>query len=151
MIQFTLKCDQDHRFDSWFKSAAAFDALAQAGHISCAICGSFEVTKSMMAPRVSTGKAAVVAEPKATGDAPVPVLSEPKSEIEIAISALRKKVEASSDYVGADFVKEARAMHSGEKPERSIYGEARLDQARELAEEGVQLMPLPFRPKRSTQ
>ncbi|NOR32875.1 MAG: DUF1178 family protein [Sulfitobacter sp.] len=151
MIQFTLKCDQDHRFDSWFKSAAAFDALAQAGHISCAVCGSSQVTKGMMAPRVSTGKTSVEGAPEAKDNPPVPMLSEPDGEIEKAIKALRKKVEASSDYVGADFVKEARAMHTGEKPERSIYGEARLDQAKELAEEGVQLMALPFRPKRSTQ
>ncbi|MBW4962157.1 DUF1178 family protein [Sulfitobacter sp. CW3] len=151
MIQFTLKCDQDHRFDSWFKSAAAFDALAQAGHISCAVCGSSQVTKGMMAPRVSTGKTSLEVAPEAKDNAPVPMLSEPDGEIEKAIKALRKKVEASSDYVGADFVKEARAMHTGEKPERSIYGEARLDQAKELAEEGVQLMALPFRPKRSTQ
>lgn len=151
MIQFTLKCDQDHRFDSWFKSAAAFDALAQAGHISCAVCGSSQVTKGMMAPRVSTGKTSAEVAPEAKDNAPVPMLSEPDGEIEKAIKALRKKVEASSDYVGADFVKEARAMHTGEKPERSIYGEARLDQAKELAEEGVQLMALPFRPKRSTQ
>jgi hypothetical protein len=151
MIQFTLKCDQDHRFDSWFKSAAAFDALAQAGHISCAVCGSSQVTKGMMAPRVSTGKTSVEVAPETKDNAPVPMLSEPDGEIEKAIKALRNKVEASSDYVGADFVKEARAMHTGEKPERSIYGEARLDQAKELAEEGVQLMALPFRPKRSTQ
>ncbi|MFT6089484.1 DUF1178 family protein [Sulfitobacter sp.] len=151
MIQFTLKCDQDHRFDSWFKSAAAFDVLAQAGHISCAVCGSSQVTKGMMAPRVSTGKTSVEGAPEAKDNAPVPMLSEPDGEIEKAIKALRKTVEASSDYVGADFVKEARAMHAGEKPERSIYGEARLDQAKELAEEGVQLMALPFRPKRSTQ
>jgi len=151
MIQFTLKCDQDHRFDSWFKSAAAFDALAQAGHISCAVCGSSQVTKGMMAPRVSTGKSQIEVEPTVKDTAPTPVLSEPKGEAEAAIKALREKVEATSDYVGADFVKEARAMHAGDAPERSIYGEARLDQAKELVEEGVQLMPLPFRPKRSTQ
>jgi hypothetical protein len=151
MIQFTLKCDQDHRFDSWFKSAAAFDALAQAGHISCAVCGSSQVTKGMMAPRVSTGKSQVEVEPVAKDTAPTPVLSEPKGEVEAAIKALREKVEATSDYVGADFVRQARAMHAGDAPERSIYGEARLDQAKELVEEGVQLMPLPFRPKRSTQ
>jgi len=151
MIQFTLKCDQDHRFDSWFKSAAAFDALAQAGHISCAVCGSSQVSKGMMAPRVSTGKSQIEVEPVVKDAAPTPVLSEPKGEVEAAIKALREKVEATSDYVGADFVRQARAMHAGDAPERSIYGEARLDQAKELVEEGVQLMPLPFRPKRSTQ
>ena len=54
MIKFSLKCDQDHQFESWFKSAAAFDALAQAGHLTCALCGSTKVTKGMMAPRVTT-------------------------------------------------------------------------------------------------
>ena len=56
MIKFSLKCDQDHQFESWFKSAAAFDALAQAGHLTCALCGSTKVTKGMMAPRVTTGE-----------------------------------------------------------------------------------------------
>lgn len=151
MIQFTLKCDQDHRFDSWFKSAAAFDALAQAGHIACAVCGSSKVAKSMMAPRVSTGKRHWADPSEPAGDAPIPVLSEPQSDVEKAISALRKKIEATSEYVGTDFAKQARAMHAGEAPERSIYGEARLDQAKALIEEGVPLMPLPFRSKRSTQ
>lgn len=50
MIKFSLKCDQDHQFESWFKSAAAYDALAQAGHLTCALCGSTKVTKGMMAP-----------------------------------------------------------------------------------------------------
>ena len=146
MIQFTLKCDQGHRFDSWFKSASAFDALVAAGHVTCAVCGSSKVGKAIMAPRISTAKGAAAPE-----DQQVPVLSRPQTDVEKAISALRKKVEASSDYVGADFAKEARAMHAGEKPERSIYGEARPDQVRALVEDGVPLMPLPFRPKRSTQ
>jgi hypothetical protein len=151
MIQFTLKCDKDHRFDSWFKSAAAFDALAQAGHLSCAVCGSSSVSKGIMAPRVTTGKQDAPQKPDVSKSTSMAVLSEPQTEVEKAISALRKKVEASSEYVGTDFVKQARAMHAGEVPERSIYGEARLDQAKALADEGVRLMPLPFRPKRSTQ
>ena len=68
--------------------------------------------------------------------------------MERAVEELRQKVEANSDYVGKDFAKEARAMHDGEKPERAIYGEARLDQAKALAEDGVPVMPLPFRPKK---
>lgn len=146
MIQFTLKCDQDHRFDSWFKSAAAFEVLLASGHVTCAVCGSSKVGKAIMAPRISTAKTAATPEDKS-----VPVLSKPQTDVEKAINALRKKVEASSDYVGADFAREARAMHAGEKPERSIYGEARPDQVRALVEDGVPLMPLPFRPKRSTQ
>ncbi len=151
MIQFTLKCDQDHNFDSWFKSAAAFEALSQAGHLSCSVCGSSSVRKGIMAPRVTLGRKDAPQKSDTPEKTSVPVLSEPQNDVEKAISALRKKVETSSEYVGADFVKQARAMHSGEVPERSIYGEARLDQAKALVEEGVRLMPLPFRPKRSTQ
>ncbi|WP_297772200.1 DUF1178 family protein, partial [uncultured Roseovarius sp.] len=52
MIQFSLRCDADHQFDSWFQSADAFDTLQKAGMISCAICGSKSVEKALMAPRV---------------------------------------------------------------------------------------------------
>ncbi len=139
MIQYTLKCDDGHQSQSWFKSAAAYDALERAGHLSCAICGSVKVTKALMAPRVR-----IAGEDTAQT---APVLHEPASDVEKAMIELRKKVEETSDYVGDSFAQEARAMHLGEKPERSIYGEARLDQAKELIEDGVPLMPLPFKPK----
>ena len=134
MIKFSLKCDQDHQFESWFKSAAAFDALAQAGHLTCALCGSTKVTN----------------EGDQKPDAAVPVLSKPQSALEEALKALREKVETSSEYVGDDFVREARAIHIGDAPDRSIYGEARLDEAVALIEEGIPLTPLPFRAKRTT-
>ncbi|MCX7561188.1 DUF1178 family protein [Sulfitobacter sp. F26204] len=139
MIQYTLKCEANHNTTSWFKSADAYDALEKSGHLSCAVCGSSQVTKALMAPRVRGSEEHETPQ--------VPVLSEPAGESEQAIAAMRKKVEETSDYVGDSFVKEARAMHAGEKPQRSIYGEARLDQAKALLDEGVPLMPLPFRPK----
>ena len=39
-------------------------------------------------------------------------------------------------------------MHNGEAPERAIYGEARLDEAKKLLEDGVPVAPLPFLPNR---
>jgi len=87
----------------------------------------------------------------AARDEPVPVLSEPRSDAERAIAELRRKVEENSDYVGTSFAKEARAIHAGEVPERSIYGEAKPHEARALMEEGIPLLPLPFRPKRKVQ
>jgi len=151
MIRYALKCEAGHGFDSWFQSATAYDSLARAGHLSCAVCGSSDVSKSLMAPRVTSGEAPEQQTVPAKTDKPadtVPVLSKPQSEVEKALATLRRKVEESSDYVGKNFVKEARDMHEGRSPERSIYGEARLDQARALIEEGVPLMPLPFKPKR---
>lgn len=78
------------------------------------------------------------------------MLSRPSGKVEQAIAELRRKVEENSDYVGDSFVQEARAMHLGEAPERAIHGEAKLEEARELLEEGVPVMPLPFRPGRKS-
>ena len=171
MIQYSLKCADGHEFDSWFQSAAAFNKLAAAGMVSCAVCGGTSVEKAVMAPRVRPGRKAVsgVGEPEpqaaapadpASAPAPHPVpasapagpgmLSRPSGKVEQAIAELRRKVEENSDYVGDSFVQEARAMHLGEAPERAIHGEAKLEEARELLEEGVPVMPLPFRPGRKS-
>lgn len=132
MIRYTLKCDRDHTFDSWFQSADAFDKLAKAGMVACAECGSSSVEKSLMAPAVTT-------------DRP---LSAPKDPREAALTKMREEVEKNSEYVGLSFAKEARAMHAGDTPERSIYGEAKPEEAKALIEEGVPVLPLPFKPRK---
>lgn len=144
MIQFSLRCDRDHRFDSWFQSAAAFDKLTAAGMIACAVCGSTAVEKALMAPSVRAGRDEPAA-PRPPGP-----LSAPASPAEQAMAELRRRIEASSEYVGADFVREARDIHEGNAPARSIHGEARTDEARQLIEDGVPVAPLPFRPGRKT-
>ena len=125
MIQFSLKCDMDHRFDSWFQSADAFDTLHGKGLVTCAVCGSSAVDKAMMAPRVSKGQARP--------------LSTPATAAEQALADLRRRIEAESDYVGSDFAREARRIHEGKAEARSIHGEARA-----LIEDGVSVVPLPF-------
>lgn len=145
MIQYALKCQDGHGFESWFKSADAFDALAKAGHLSCAVCGSPEVSKAIMAPRVAAPREAA---PPPPAEAKAPAPRAPEEALARALSELRRRVEANSDYVGRRFAQEARAMHLGDKPERAIYGEARPEEARQLLEEGVPLLPLPFTPKK---
>ena len=150
MINYTLKCANDHRFDSWFQSADAFEKLKAAGMVTCAVCGETHVEKAMMAPRVrpARSKAAKPAEQPA---APTPApLTEPAYEAEAALTNLRKQVEDNSDYVGKDFATEARAMHEGTAPERAIYGEAKLEDAKALIEDGVPVAPLPFNIGRKT-
>ena len=73
-----------------------------------------------------------------------------ESPIEAALAALRRQVEETSEYVGLNFAAEARAMHEGRVPERSIYGEAKADEARRLVEDGIPVAPLPFVPARKT-
>lgn len=136
MIRFTLVCDQDHSFDSWFQSADAFDKLKASGMVTCAVCGSAKVEKALMAPAVRPARNAAPDRP----------LSTPRTEVEQALAAIRRHVEENSDYVGMNFAAEARAMHAGEKPDRAIHGEARLEDARALVEEGIPVAPLPFLP-----
>ncbi len=138
MIRYALKCSDGHAFDSWFQSAAAYEKLAAAGMISCAVCGGADVEKAIMAPRVSAG------------DLPSRPLSRPANTAEAAMIELRRKVEENADYVGLSFAAEARAIHEGSAPERAIYGEARVDEARKLIEDGVKVAPLPFRTRRKT-
>ena len=142
MIRYSLKCDNEHVFESWFASTTAFDALEAAGHLSCPMCGSPAISKAIMSPRVSTTKEPV-------GHAPIDThaLTTPSGPVEEAISNLRKVVEENSEYVGDRFADTARKMHDGDIEHRSIHGEASRDDARALVEDGVPVMPLPFSPK----
>ena len=141
MIRYALKCDRGHAFESWFKSAEAFDALRGAGHVNCAVCGSASVDKAVMAPRVSSARdAAATAEAEAARNAKA-------AEVKAALAQMRKHVETHSTYVSGNFAREARAMHLGDAPERAIHGEAKPDEAKALIEDGVPVMPLPFLPK----
>jgi len=62
-------------------------------------------------------------------------------------TGLRKYVQENADYVGPNFAEEARKIHYGETPDRHIYGEATFQEAQELAEEGVDVAPLPPDPE----
>ena len=139
MIRYSLKCAADHGFESWFQSGAAFDSLHAAGHVTCPVCGSSTVEKSLMAPMV---------RPTREDEAAKPSLGAPATELEQALAALRRQVEENSEYVGVNFVTEARRIHAGDAPERAIYGEARADEANKLIEDGVPVAPLPFLPAR---
>lgn len=155
MIRYALSCAKGHSFESWFQSGEAYDKLHRAGMVACAVCGGTEVSKSVMAPRVATAREAAQRHPEpapdtARGDSTSGPLSAPASPAEQALAELRKKVEENSDYVGDRFADEARRMHLGEAPERSIWGEARLEEAKALAEDGVPVAPLPFMPSRKS-
>lgn len=159
MIKYSLRCADGHAFESWFASAAAYDALEEAGRLSCAVCGGGGVGKAPMAPRVRTdapgrapSEASVPEAPTPDADAtgtPAPsALSRPASAREAALAELRRRVEAGSEDVGRRFAAEARAIHDGEAPARAIRGEATGAEARALVQDGVPILPLPFAPTR---
>lgn len=133
MIRYALRCGAGHDFDSWFRNAAGFDALKAAHQVTCPECGSTDVDKAPMAPRLAGRDPAIAPRPDG-----------PEQRRAAALAELRAHVEANSDYVGVKFASEARRIHSGEAPARAIHGETRIDEARALLEEGVPIAPLPF-------
>lgn len=137
MIRFSLVCERDHEFEAWFRSNDDFDTQMKRGFVECPACGSKKVGKALMAPSVSTGrKKEQIA--LAMGEAQKQALAQ--------LKAMAAKVRENADYVGDKFAEEARKIHFGETEARGIYGEATLDEARSLAEDGVEFMPIPVFP-----
>ena len=154
MIRYALACDKGHGFDSWFADSSAFDKQAKRGLVTCPHCGSAKVEKAIMAPRISgarkrgaASQAAEVAPAAPLADkAPVAMISPQEQEFRAKLKELREHIVKNADDVGQKFPEEARKMHYGETEHRSIYGVASPDDAKELAEEGIEFMPVPILP-----
>jgi hypothetical protein len=145
MIRYSLKCGKGHGFESWFQNADAFAALTASGQLACPVCGDAAIEKELMAPAVRPGRKIQATKP---AEPERPDLTTPASELEKQIAAFRRQVEENSEYVGMNFAAEARRIHSGDAPERSIHGEAKPDEARQMIEDGLPVAPLPFLPAR---
>ena len=133
MIKYTLTCNNGHQFESWFPNSDSFEKLKEKGHLECAVCSSKKIEKSLMAPRITPNSR----KKKGT-------LISAQSDLEKEIKALKNKIKKTARDVGEDFPAEARAMHYGEKEAKPIIGKTTLEEARDLAEEGIPFAPLPW-------
>jgi hypothetical protein len=152
MIRYSLACKNGHAFESWFQDSSAFEKQAKRGLVSCPQCGSSDVTKAIMAPQVSDSKrrrraSAEPATAEKPADAPVAIVSPQEQALRTKLKELREHLLKNADHVGTRFPEDARKMHYGETEHRSIYGEASPEQAKELAEEGIEVHPLPMLPE----
>ena len=139
MIRYSLVCDQGHSFESWFQNSRASDGQLKRGLVACPVCDSTKVSKAIMAPAVKASRKQKT-EP---ANQPVALLSEKEQETRKLLKALHEHVKKNAEHVGEQFPKVARQMHYEEIPSRSIYGEAKPDEVRDLLEEGVDVAPLP--------
>jgi hypothetical protein len=135
MIVYDLLCENAHRFEGWFASAESFSHQHEAGHLSCPLCGSSSVQKQPSAPYVQTGGTAGEAREHAVMANPDLMEGVRKKLIELIVE--------NTEDVGTRFPQEARAIHHKEAPERAIRGVATAAQAKELREEGIELLSLP--------
>jgi hypothetical protein len=167
MIRYSLRCERDHTFESWFQDSGAYDTQVRRKLVSCPVCGSAKVEKAIMAPRIVSKKgrerqetaAVPVPAPAPTPAAPAEAASTPQAqgstplmmaqerELRAKLKELRDHIVKNADNVGEKFPNEARKMHYGEIEHRPIYGEASPEEARALIEEGVEVSPLPVLPE----
>jgi len=169
MIRYALVCEAGHEFEAWFAGSAAFTEQQKAGQLSCAVCGSFQVAKALMAPSLGSrdgeacpepaagmpqegegsaqGTDAAEAAPGEGGAVRVAAHTDKREELVGLLRKLRRHVTENAEYVGKRFPEEARKIHYGETDKRGIYGEASTEEARALAEEGIEFHPLPVLPE----
>jgi hypothetical protein len=136
MKVFDLSCDNEHSFEGWFASAEEFDRQQESKLVECPVCGSNAVRKLLSAPRINLGAEA----PQAKQAVALP--NDPT--MQKLLLQMAQHIQANTEDVGDRFPEEARAIHYDEAPKRSIRGLASREQASELADEGIDVVPVPF-------
>ena len=131
MIIFNLKCEScDYTFEGWFENTRTFESQKKQKLINCPSCESSKVNKGLMAPNLNK---------KSNSKN-----SKTHKSIASNTNKLKKIIEKNFDYVGENFSEEAKKIKYGETKNRSIYGEATLEQTKELIDEEIDIVPLPF-------
>jgi hypothetical protein len=141
MIKYNLECSCGETFESWFQNSNEYEKLLKKNLIDCYVCGrSKTVKKSIMAPSVATSKTSVV-------EKDVEQKKEFFKNVKSKIRELNDYVAKNAEYVGDKFVSEVRSIHYDKKKKRNIYGNATLEETKELQEEGIDVATIPWAPK----
>jgi hypothetical protein len=155
-----LQCQHQHLFEGWFGSEDDFQSQLQRGLIECPMCGDKSIHKMLSAPRLNLRRQHHREAPEAVevdqppqlegSTAAVPAAqpevsaanSEAAQNLQAAWLKMSRHLMSHTEDVGENFAAEARRMHEGEAVERGIRGQATPEEARELLEEGIPVLPL---------
>jgi len=135
MIKYNLKCSNNHEFESWFSNSEEFDKLNKKKLLECIYCSSKNINKSIMAPMISGGKSK---EDAAT------FKSERFLSQKNDLLKIRDYIEKNFEFVGDNFSKKVREIYYDKQTKKSIYGSATPEEREELAEEGIDLLTIPW-------
>jgi len=139
VISFTLVCSNAHEFEGWFSSSGDYESQKERGLVECPLCGDQSVKKALMAPSVSSARGEESAVPVA--------MNAEQTKMMAQIRELTNKMREGAENVGEKFAEEARKIHYGETDARGIYGKATPVEAKGLANEGIEFIPLPTLPE----
>ena len=135
MIKYNLKCHQGHEFESWFSNSGEFEKLNNRKLLECIFCSSKKITKSIMSPMISSSK---------NKDHQFEILDKDFKDRKDKFIKLRKYIEKNFEYVGKDFSKKVREVYYDKKSNKAIYGTTTFEEREELAEEGIDLLSIPW-------
>ena len=139
MIKFSLKCDNGHSFEAWFRDSGDYETQNKRGFLECPTCGSSHVTKALMTPGVATSRK--------REEVAVAIGNAAHREVMARLQEMAREMRKTGEDVGARFPEEARRIHYGETDARGIYGKATPEEVSSLLDEGVEIMPLPDLPE----
>ena len=137
MLLFDLSCENEHQFEAWFPSSKKYDEQRNRKLISCPYCNSNKVKKALMAPNLNMLS-------KSKGKSKKNVTLKNKKLLETNINKLKKLIGKNTKDVGKNFAEEARKIYYGEKKNQSIRGETTKKEAKELIEEGIPCISMPW-------
>ena len=136
MIKYNLKCDNEHEFESWFSDSKEFERLKTRKLLECIYCDSKKIKKSIMAPMISVSKNNKVNKFQINEK----ILQNKRNQL----IKLRNFIEKNFEYVGEDFSKKVREIYYDKKNKKTIYGITSPEERKELKEEGINLLSIPW-------
>ena len=135
MIKYNLICDKEHEFESWFSNSYEFENLKKKKLLECIYCSSKKIEKSIMSPMISNSINLDTYQSKFEKD----LFKEKKKLLQI-----REFIEKNYEYVGKDFSKKVREIYYDKNSKKTIYGTTTSKEREELAEEGIDLLSIPW-------
>jgi len=135
MIKYNLKCHNNHEFESWFSNSKEFEKLDKKKMLECIYCFSNKIEKTIMSPMVSVVK---------TKDDSMSLTNHDLSLEKNKLLKLRDYVEKNFQFVGNKFSEKVREVYYDKKTEKKIYGTTTPEEREELAEEGIDLLSIPW-------
>ena len=148
MITFSLKCENNHQFEGWFRSSDDYEDQEKTGLISCPTCNNKKISKALLAPNVKSSKKL---DNKTVNNNPIESLSVSDKkvvagdyDVRQALRSLRSYVEKNCENVGDNFANEARLISKGEAKNRNIYGKLSSKEAENLKDEGIEVTSIPW-------
>ena len=136
MIKYILKCEKNHEFESWFSDSNEYEKLKKKMLLECIYCSSSKISKSIMSPMVSISKSS---NKKIKSNLDNKFVDEKKRLVKI-----RRFIEKNFDYVGENFSEKVREIYYNKKTKKAIYGTTTEKERRELLDEGIDLITIPW-------